>query len=132
MTSQHWLIQGGWDAAGVYEPGWNAYAAFFDRVAKKLTGCSSGSSSGHKMIIGPGWDNVSGDLLHVTPAALNASAAPSYIPRTVLKFSARPSWLRLLAGPLVHNIVCALMPYRLYHLVPPYQGTLVRKERAKL
>jgi hypothetical protein len=55
------LLQGGWDAAGVYEPGWNAYAAFFDRVAKKLTGCgsSSRSSSGDKMIIGPGWDNVS-------------------------------------------------------------------------
>lgn len=54
------LLQGGWDAAGVYQPGWSAYAAFFDRVAMKLTGCSSGSSSGgDKMIIGPGWDNVS-------------------------------------------------------------------------
>ncbi|WIA36716.1 hypothetical protein OEZ86_007990 [Tetradesmus obliquus] len=50
---------GGWDAAGVYQPGWSAYAAFFDRVAMKLTGCSSGSSSGgDKMIIGPGWDNM--------------------------------------------------------------------------
>uniref|UniRef100_A0A383WPH3 Glycoside hydrolase family 79 protein n=1 Tax=Tetradesmus obliquus TaxID=3088 RepID=A0A383WPH3_TETOB len=51
---------GGWDAAGVYQPGWSAYAAFFDRVARKLTGCSSGSSSGggDKMIIGPGWDNM--------------------------------------------------------------------------
>jgi hypothetical protein len=75
-------------------------------VAKKLTGCSSGSSSGgDKMIIGPGWDNVSRDLLHVTPAALNASAAPSYIPRTVTKFSARPSWFHLLAGPHVHTSV---------------------------
>ncbi|KAF6257825.1 hypothetical protein COO60DRAFT_1701631 [Scenedesmus sp. NREL 46B-D3] len=52
---------GGWDAAGVYEPGWSAYAAYFDRVAKKLTGCGSSSGSGSrysKMIVGPGWDNM--------------------------------------------------------------------------
>jgi hypothetical protein len=70
----------------VYEPGWNAYAAYFDRVAKKLTGCSSGSSSGgDKMIIGPGWDNVSHALQVPAPCTFNQAYFKLYWWCTLLR-----------------------------------------------
>ena len=53
-------LQGGWDNAGIYEPGESAYVAYFDRMARMVTGCApNATAGGDKIIMGPSWDNVS-------------------------------------------------------------------------
>lgn len=53
------ILQGGWDAEGIYQPGWFPYADYFQRMAKIISGCDEKGGKGHKVIMGPGWDNVS-------------------------------------------------------------------------
>ncbi len=53
------LLQGGWDSDGVFTPGWDAFAGFFEATAKRLGACRSRQlGPGGVRVIGPGWDNV--------------------------------------------------------------------------
>jgi hypothetical protein len=53
------LLQGGWDTDGVFTPGWDAFAGFFEATAKRLGACRSRQlGPGGVRVIGPGWDNV--------------------------------------------------------------------------
>jgi len=54
------LLQGGWLADGVFQPGWATYTSYFNAAAKRLSGCDKPGRKSNPVIIGPGWDNVRG------------------------------------------------------------------------
>jgi hypothetical protein len=54
------LLQGGWLADGVFQPGWATYTSYFNAAAKRLSGCDKPGKKSNPVIIGPGWDNVRG------------------------------------------------------------------------
>ena len=54
---------GGWDGDDHFVPGWDAYAAYFNSVAKRASGCDAlppGARAGEDdaIIMGPGWDDT--------------------------------------------------------------------------